>query len=332
LRAALLTLIAGALVAAPAGATVPSDGTGFALADDTYHSLPADEAALDSWYGDAFEALGPRSFRFQLHWNADPVELDKAARLIDWVRAHGVTQVVVTFKKNGPTPSADAYAQSIAPLVQALAGRVEAWGPANEPNLGDAWLPGLPGAELLAAYWQRFVAVVDAADPSALKLSPEFADGHDLQPLSASYLGRYVERGGGFGDVVGWHAYWGAHNLSLATTDAFLDQVPPDLPVWVTEVGGFGRNLSRSIADPDQLQNAKLLWLTSTLARHPRVERIFYYHARDTGQPDWDSALMRRDGTRRPAWFTWCVAAHGGNFGHPDCTPTPFLPAWVPQL
>jgi hypothetical protein len=324
-----------ALVAAPAHAVVAGDGTGFALADDGYHGFPAGpefEGAADAWFGRWFEPLRPRTFRFQVHWNADPVELDKARRLVDWVRARGVTEVVATFKKNGATPSADAYASSIGPIVRDLASRVDAWGPANEPNLGDTWLPGLGGAELLAAYWQRFVFVVTAEDPTALKLSPEFADRSDLEPLSASYMNRYVEAGGGFGDVAGWHAYWGAYHRDLSTTDDYLRYVPAGVPVWVTEVGGFGSNQhpEPDIEDPEDVQNSKVLWLTHTLARHPRVERIYYYHARDSGQPDWDTALLRQDASRRPSWFTWCVASHGGNFADRDCTPTWFAPGWAP--
>jgi hypothetical protein len=305
------------------------------LSDDAYHGFPGGdgfEAAADAWYGDWFEPLRPRAFRLQVHWNADSLEQIKAAQLIDWVRAHGVTEVMVTFKKNGPTPSADDYANSIRSIVRALAGRVDAWGAANEPNIGDTWLPGLAGAELLAAYWQRFAFIVEAEDPTAVKVSPEFADRSDLQPLSPAYMNRYLERGGGFGDVAGWHAYWDAHHGTLATTEDYLRYVPAGVPVWVTEVGGFGRNLNRAIADPEDVQNSKVLWLIDTLAHHPRVERLFYYHARDSGQPDWDSALLRKDGSRRPAWYSWCVAAHAGNFTDRDCTPVWFAPGWAPQL
>jgi hypothetical protein len=333
----LLALAVAALLAAPAHAVVPRDGTGFALADDAYHGFPGGdefEAAADGWFGEWFEPLRPRAFRFQVHWNADPVELDKARRLIDWVRARGVTEVAVTFKKNGATPDADAYARSVGPIVHELASRVDVWGAANEPNLGDTWLPGLDGADLLAAYWQRFAFVVTAEDPTALKLSPEFADRSDLQPLSASYMTRYIQKGGGFGDIAGWHGYWGAYHRSLSTTDDYLRYVPAGVPVWVTEVGGFGSNQhpESDIEDPEDVQNSKVRWLTDTLARHPRIDRIFYYHTRDSGQPDWDTALLRQNGSRRSSWFTWCVASHAGNFAHPDCTPAWFTPGWAPAL
>ena len=332
-----IALLLGVLLAAPARAAVPRDGSGFGISDDAYHGLAAGaefEAAADAWYGRWFEPLRARAFRFQVHWNADPVELDKAARMADWARAHGVTEIAVSFKSNGPTPSADAYAAAIAPIVRALASRVDAWGPANEPNLGDGGFRGVAGARLLAEHWLRFVPIVTAEDPTALKLSPEFVDRRDLRPLSPGYMNTYIRSGGGFGDAAGWHPYWGAHHQDLSTTEDFLRYVPPGVPLWITEVGGWGSNQhgSSGIEDPEDVQNLKVLWLANTLGRHPRVGRIHYYHARDSGQPDWDSALLRQDGSRRPSWFTWCVAAHGDNFGHRDCTATWFAPGWAPEL
>jgi hypothetical protein len=56
-RIALLVLVVGALLAAPAGAVVARDGLGFGLADDAYHGFPGGDqfdAAADAWYGDWF--------------------------------------------------------------------------------------------------------------------------------------------------------------------------------------------------------------------------------------------------------------------------------------
>jgi hypothetical protein len=335
-------VIACALAAAPSASTaaVPRDAQGFALADDTYFNFPTDppsfQAAAQNWYGASFADLAPKSFRFQILWNADPQLIERAKLLADYVRSQGVTQVAVTFKQNGPTADAATYGASIRNIIGQLAGRVDVWGPANEPNRGDTWLPGTAGARLLAGYWAQFSAALDALDPTALRLSPEFVDRRDLGSV-ATYVRAYAKSGGGFGHVVGWHPYWGLHAATRATTDDLLTAVPDNLPVWITEVGAFGTNTNGRtiIEDGETAQNAKLGWLVNDpggLAAHPRVARIYQYHFRDTGQPDWDSALLRQDGERRPAWYTWCYASHGDDPEAGDCTQWQFLGNLVPGV
>jgi hypothetical protein len=314
----LACLLLGLLSAPPASATVPRDGQGFAVADDAYFGFPNDPQAFltqaDEWYGPSFAALQPASFRFQISWNADQALIDRAKMLVDYVRGQGVTQVVVSFKKHGPAPDAGTYGASIRQVIAQLASYVDVWGPANEPNLGDTWLPGTTGAQTLAQYWAQFSAAVDALDPTALTLSPEFADRRDLGSIG-SYVGAYAKAGGGFGDIVGWHPYWGTNAMTRSTTDDLLRYVPADLPVWVTEVGAWGTNAhtSQPIEDGELAQNRRLAWLANDpggLAADPRITQIHQYHMRDSGQPDWDSALVRQDGLRRPAWYTWCYASH----------------------
>jgi hypothetical protein len=315
----LAVALMGVAMAPAASATVPRDGQGFALADDAYFGFPSDPAGFlvhaEDWYGPSFVDLKPAAFRFQISWNADPALIERARMLSDYVRQRGVAQVVVSFKKNGPVPDAATYGASIGQVIAQLAPYVDVWGPANEPNLGDTWLPGAAGARMLAGYWAQFSAAVDALDPTALTLSPEFADRRDLGSIG-SYVSAYLKAGGGFGEMIGWHPYWGTHALTRSTTDDLLRYAPPDLPVWVTEVGAWGANAhgTTPIEDGELAQNGRIDWLANDpngLAAHPRVTRIHHYHMRDSGQPDWDSALVSRDGRRRLAWYTWCRASHG---------------------
>ena len=338
----LVAVIAIALAGVPSAtpAAVPHSGQGFALADDTYFNWPNDppsfRATAENWYGPTFADLAPASFRFQILWNAEPLLIERAKMLADYVRSQGVEEVLVTFKKNGPAPDAATYGASIRNIVAQLASRVDAWGPANEPNRGDTWLAGTNGAKLLAAYWVEFNAALDALDPAAVRLSPEFVDRRDLGSIGA-YIRAYAKAGGGFGHVVGWHPYWGLHGVASATTDDLLQNVPADLPVWITEVGAFGTNTNGAqvIDDAETIQQGKLNWLVNDpngLAAHPRVARIYHYHVRDTGQPDWDSALLRNDGTRRPAWYTWCYASHGDDPTAGDCAEWRFLGDLLPEV
>jgi hypothetical protein len=70
-------------------------------------------------------------------------------------------------------------------------------------------------------------------------------------------------------------------------------------------------------------QDAQVRWMTDTtsgLASHDRITRMHYYNVReepDTASPTcqpkpgfpWDTGLVRACGDKRPAWYTWCVAA-----------------------
>ncbi len=51
----------------------------------------------------------------------------------------------MSFKKNGPAHDAATYGASIRQVIAQLASYVDVW-PANEPSVGDSWLPGEGGA------------------------------------------------------------------------------------------------------------------------------------------------------------------------------------------
>ena len=333
LAAAVAVGLAIATVAATPAASAPTrDGWGFAIADDDWDwSAPGTLPAL----GDGFAELRPKAFRFQMIWNAAdlPWHMDRARGLIARARAQGVEQVIVTFKKSvgpdvdpdyGPQPSADGYAEHVSEVVRQLAADVDVWGPANEPNRGETWLPGIPGAQLLAGYYAELEEAVAEWDPTALITSPDFVDRSDLGTIG-TYVNAYEQAGGGWGDYVAFHPYWGLHNETTQTTLDVIGLAPPGADVWITEAGAFGRSPS-GIDDSPAEQNDKVWWLTETLAALPPVERVHYYHMRGNPQSGWDTGLMDADGTLRPAWHTWCAAARG--LADPACQPvTPRTPA-----
>ncbi|HEX2161288.1 MAG TPA: hypothetical protein VHF88_05640, partial [Thermoleophilaceae bacterium] len=156
LWALAITAVAILLIAAaPAQAAAPRDGWGFAIADDDWEW--DDPGHLPS-LGDGFARLAPKAFRFQMIWNAVDYSwhMERARALIARARQQDVEQIVVTFKKSvepdvdpvcGPQPPAECYAAHVGEAVRQLASEVDVWGPANEPNLGETWLPGVPGAQ-----------------------------------------------------------------------------------------------------------------------------------------------------------------------------------------
>jgi len=340
LGALLLGLLMALVVAAPpAAAAPPRDGWGFAIADDDWEwDNPGYLPSLE----DGFAALQPKAFRFQMIWNAAdlPWHMDRARAIVARARAQGVEQIVVTFKKSvgpdvdpvyGSQPTAAGYAEHVGEIVRQLAGDVDVWGPANEPNRGETWLPGVPGAQRLAEYYAALQGVVETWDPTAEITSPDFVDRTDLGTIGA-YVNAYENAGGGWGDHVAWHPYWGTHNETTQTTLDLIGLAPPGADVWITEVGAFGRD-QRDIEASETSQNDTVWWLATTLAELPQIGRIHYYHMRGNPQASWDTGLMNVDASPRLAWHTWCAMARG--LEQPACQPvtppTPSPPPVAPE-
>jgi hypothetical protein len=323
---AIAALAALLIAATPALGAAPHDGWGFAVADDDWEwDNPGYLPSLE----DEFAALEPKAFRFQMIWNAAdlPWHIDRARGMIARARAHGVEQIVVTFKKSvgpdldpvyGAKPTAEGYADHVSEVVRLLADDVDVWGPANEPNRGEMWLPGVSGAQLLAGYYAGLQDAIATWDPTAEITSPDFVDRADLGTIAA-YVNAYENAGGGWGDHVAFHPYSGAYNETTQTTLDVIGLAPPGASVWVTEVGAFGRD-QRGIEATETSQNDTVWWLATTLAELPQVERIHYYHMRGHPEAAWDTGLTTVDGSVRMAWHTWCAMAHG-DLEHSACQP-----------
>jgi hypothetical protein len=318
-RISLICLAFSGLAATSASASVTHDGWGLGLADDTHIGGPA----IPNW-GQWFDRLRPKVFRMQLHWDADAAEIDRAKTRIFYLRAHGVQQVVVTFNFGDRLPDYPAeYGEHIGPIVTDMASIVDAWGPANEPNVSPYISP-----YDLVDYWQQFYFIVTAHDPSALKTSPDFADSYDYAqhhsandpPSSLStYLITYLANGGGWGDVAAFHPYWGVHFGTTATTTDFLAYVSGGRPVWLTEVGAFKTTTHHGVGDQTEAQQAfRTGWLIGTLGAMTRIQRIYYYSV-SAGSTAFDTGLLNAQAAPRQAWDVWCLGTHNNNGSHPDC-------------
>ena len=322
-----------ALVApASAHATVPADGTGFGISDNDH--IPS--RSLDP----SFVLLRPQHFRFIVPWDLldDPGIRAQVAGRIGLARAAGATEVAISFGPPSAPVDPPAWLDRVSRFVAVFSPSVSWWSPANEPNhSSSAWMSTPAGAATLAAYSRSLAALLAFAYPTDRLLSPDFHDdyGSDNRVRRDAngdstvelYVRAFVASGGTLGDAVAWHPYDGAMRQSLESTDDLLENaLPPDAPpdVWITEVGGIlERHDSRGavmIAQTPEQQNAAVAFITGPLANEPRIYRVSYYHMRDHN-PVWDSALVDELGGRRPAWYTWCAARHGGDAADPDCGP-----------
>jgi hypothetical protein len=339
----VLAVLALATAALPAGASAAAsrDGWGLFVADDDWDF--ANPGALPS-LGDDLARLRPQVFRLQTVWNSvdRPEWMARTEAMIAQVRLQGARQIVLTLRSNNPVnvgpegyfPTPAEYRAKVAPLVERLAGQVDVWGPANEPNV--AWRPKeAPGGRApldpvtLAGYYRAFRDIVRDRDPTATITSPDFLDAGSLDAF-ADYVTTYSRTaGGGWGDVVAFHPYGdvkraAAPDAPATFTDALVALAPSDKDIWVTEIG------AHHDGDPGA-QAARVDWIANVLANHPRVKRVAYYNMRGGGS-NWDTGLLDADFARRPAWYAWCAAVHGGDRSAPDCLPP--VPraaaAWLP--
>ena len=333
LKVAILAIVACALGApASAHASVPADGTGFGISDNDH--IPS--RSLDA----SFQLLRPQHFRFIVPWDVldDPGIRGQVADRIGVARAAGAAEVAISLGPPSAPVDPAIWLDRVSRFVAAFSPSVSWWSPANEPNHpSSGWMSTPAGAATLAAYSRSLSALLAFAHPTDRLLSPDFHDDYGRDNLVRRdvngdstvelYVRAFVDSGGTFGDAVAWHPYDGAMRQSLESTDDLLDNaLPPDAPpdVWITEVGGI---LERRDSDgavkialtPEQ-QDAVVRFITGPLADEPRINRVSYYHMRDHN-PVWDSALVDELGGRRPAWYTWCAARHGGDASHPDCAP-----------
>lgn len=341
LSAVALALVAACVLAAPASAATSRDGWGLFVADDDWDF--ANPGALPA-LGEDLTRLRPKVFRLQTIWNTvdRPEWLVRTEAMIARARRGGAQQIVLTLRSNNPAnvgpegyfPTPDQYRAKVDPLVARLAGEVDVWGPANEPNV--AWRPKeASGGQApldpltLAGYYRALRDAVRRDDPTALVTSPDFLDAGSLAAFTDYVTAYSAAAGGGWGDVVAFHPYGDVKRAiapaSPATfTDALAALAPPDRDIWVTEVG------AHYDGDPDA-QAARVGWIAAVLANHPRVKRVAYYNLRGGGA-EWDTGLFDGDYGRRPAWYAWCAATHGDDPASPDCAPphSDGVPALLP--
>jgi hypothetical protein len=333
-----VTIALAFLAAQPARAQAPLDGTGFGVSDGDDYVAEA--------MGERFAALESRTFRVLVPYDAveDPALVERTVERIDRARAAGVEEIVVSFgARDGDSaetgfhrPTAHEWLTLVRRFIARFDAVVDVWAPANEPNAGVGWLAGAhgDGPRKLAAYYRALAAELRRRGGRDRLMSPEFHDQYDGTLLDSRetrrlhgphdprsnlrhYLDHYLASSGGFGDYLGWHPYAGVRRTSMASTRDLLGSTSAAPPIWISEVGAVVSASRLGIQIDLASQDAQVRFIVERLSQLPQVARVSYWHMINL-TPGWDSALVERDGTPRPAWYTWCAAAHGG-YVDPNC-------------
>ncbi len=340
-RIARRALVALALIgpaALPASSSSDVGPAGWGVSDD-FH-VPSN--SLD----ESFDELTPKSFRLIALWDllGDPgyrAQIrDKIAEANAAARAPGGMEIAVSFSAppqtwQGVTLTGEAWLNHVAPFIDSFTGDVEWWSPMNEPGL-KGWTFTPAGASMVADFSRRLKGYLEQKYPGDKLTSPDFNDHYNADGTlkrhldGTSFVERYLKlfdrAGGEWGSAVAWHVHGAVkYKSSLSTDDLVTTLIATrgaGLPIWVTEAGAHV-NDSRAPGQTEAEQDAQVKWLTDTssgLASHDAITRMHYYHMRQvvdmtapTCQPwvgfPWDTGLVRPCGERRPAWYTWCLAA-----------------------
>ena len=325
-----------ALAPATASADVPPGGWGIS---DDFHTPSVS-------LNDSFDELAPKSFRLIAQWTrlGEPGYLAEIQARINEAnaaaRAPGGMEIAVSFSVppqtwQGVPLTGQAWLDQVKPFIARFTPEVEWWSPVNEPGL-RGWTFTPSGAAMVADFSVRLKNHLAQSHPADSLLSPDFNDHYNADGTlkrhldGTSYVERYVKlfdrAGGEFGSAVSWHVYGGVRYKNLLSTDDLVTTLAATkgagLPIWVTEAGAHV-NDTRTPGQTEAQQDDQVKWMVDTvsgLASHDRITRMSYYHVRQetdvtslTCRPTpnfpWDTGLLTACGVRRPAWYTWCLAA-----------------------
>jgi len=266
-----------------------------------------------------FEALGIRYARLSIGWDAleSRAETGRLAAWLSAARADGV-RPLISFEhswrrsRRSRLPSAERFGaqfrrlHSLYPWVTDFA----TW---NEANYCGQ--PTCHSPSLVAAYYLQ----MRRACPSCDVLAAELLDVGGM----VSWV-RAFRRDLGFEPGIwGLHNYIGANRFESASTRALLGATRG--AIWFTETAGVVARHNRFAHDfPESPAHAAAVtrFVFDRLARlSPRVARVYLYqwNAGARRRESWDSALIGRRGTPRPAF--WVLVKELFRLGQLPSTP-----------
>ena len=289
--AAALSLLLALVLAAPAAAAFEVGG----LSDQHPQSL-ADPRLRSE--------LSMTAARLVVRWDAalvDPLPVDAWLRA---ARAHRLRPLVV-FNRTPETrcPSRPCVLPSVARFTRAFKAFRRRWpfvteyGPWNEANVRSQPTASSPRRAA------EFYNAMRAACRSCTILGAELLDSTDA-PAYLRAMRRFMAR-----EPTAWgiHNYEDVNHLRTSGTDALLRLTTGE--IWLTEGAGLARYVDGSGRttfpyDEQRAADATRFLFDYIDAHRDRVTRLYYYGLQNRTPDDdrFDTALLRRDGTKRPSW------------------------------
>jgi hypothetical protein len=248
--------------------------------------------------------LSMTAARLVVRWDAalvDPAPVD------DWLqaaRARGLRPLVV-FNRTPETrcPSQPCVLPSVAEVTRAFGAFRRRWpfvtefGPWNEANVRSQPTASDPRRAA------EFHNAMRASCPHCTILGAELLDSTDA-PAYVRAMAPFIRREP---KVWGIHNYEDVNHLRTSGTDALLRLTRGE--IWLTEGAGLvrfvdGAGRTTFPYDEQRAADATRFMFDYVDAHLDRVTRLYYYGLRNRTPDDdrFDTALLRRDGAKRPAW------------------------------
>lgn len=247
-----------------------------------------------------FAELGVRQIRLTVPWDAidNPERLDQQ---MAGAQALGLTPLVVFEKSRNPAQEGKAPSRkSFIKRFKAFRARypqVRTFATWNEANFKGQ--PTMKRPKLVAGYYRD----MRRACRRCTVLIASLLDTRNLTDYART-LRRAAKTKK---PLWGLHNYGDVSRLRGKTTAKFLKAVKGK--VWLVETGalaayrGPSENLRKRPAG-EESQAAAVRYLLGPMAKRfsKRVTRIYIYQWQTSAQAEWDSGLLRPDGTPRPAY------------------------------
>ena len=281
---------------APAPAAGTADG-----ASDGGLSVGISEQ-WEAMFGDPrFRALGIRTARLVVAWNAIWEDPDRVASWLASAAAAGVQPLVAFDHDRGDRcpsapcalPSVGAYEAAVRAFLTAYP-QVRLITPWNEANHAAEPTAGRP--DRAAAYYNA----ARRACPACTLVAADVIDGPGMLSWVAEYRRGLDENP----QVWGLHDYYDTTYFTTSGLRDYLGAVPGQ--VWLTETGGIVELRTRDgrvSLPPDELRARASVSFAFEEAHAfaSRVGRMYLYQWKADSEGRFDAGLIRPDGSSRPA-------------------------------
>lgn len=298
-------LFALALVLAAAAPAEASKRVRFGIADQ-HATMFADER---------WQAMELQITRYNVPWNAVSDDWQRT-RVLQFVAAADAAGVEVLLHINGrridgkrePLPTVAAYRREVGKLMRLLEPYdVRTWGAWNEANHGSQ--PTFKHPERAAQY---FLALRSMCKGCTIVAADVLTQGSPRSRSVSSYrgwLGRFYRALGSkrsLARIVGIHNYG---ELMLPRGPylsrdliAFTKRYNRKTKFWITESGGIASSKSRWCNLGRQTLGTRRMFLHAAALAPWGVDRLYQYNwTAHKCSNEWDSGLIRSDGSSRPA-------------------------------
>lgn len=266
-----------------------------------------------------WEALDLRLTRLNVPWDAafDPVQRARAIEYVTVARAAGVDTLVHLTGEVGPggarepLPTRAEYREAVRELVATLRPLgVRSWGAWNEAN--HSTQPTIKRPDRAAQFFLELRSACPGCTVVAVDLLTQGGPTSTGGATYRGYLQRFMTALGSKRSlvrVIGIHNYGELIESKGAYRSRdlmrYARRFVPKARFWLTESGGVAATRTRPCSEARQVTGTQRMFSHAKALAPNGLDRLYMYNwTADVCGDLFDSGLIRRDGTSRPALAT----------------------------